>query len=262
MPDPRLYIEAPDARPDDWREGAHLPLDKAQAHYLGTVMRLQPGARVRLFGPGTGEYAARIEAMSRNAATVVLESKLRGSHRVPDLTLAFSPLKKTRTDFVIEKATELGVRTLQPVLMTRSVADKVRLDRLRATAIEAAEQTERLDIPDLNEAVRFDGFLGTWSQEGASEGVLIFCDEAEGRAPAWGQGSGAPDLTTALSSLRARSVTVLIGPEGGFTPAERDAVRALKNALPVSLGPRILRAETAALAALTLVQAHWGDWRA
>lgn len=234
---PRLFV------PQRLAAGARLTLDGPPAHYLATVMRLGPGAEVKLFDDETGEWLARIEEAGRKRVTLAIANHLRPREAVPDLWLLFAPLKRQTTDWLVEKATELGAARLQPVLTRRTVADRVNLDRLRSIAVEAAEQCDRTALPALAEPVKLGALLRDWPAERA----LLFADEAGG-APL-------PDVT------EAGPAALLIGPEGGFTDDERDSIRALTQTRSVSLGPRILRAETAALAALGLWMAAAGDWR-
>lgn len=241
MSDPRLYCD------HSLSDGVEILLDKDASHYLVSVMRRREGENVRLFNGKGGEWLARISAANRKGASLVVGQQLREPASVPDVELLFAPVKKARTDFIVEKATELGVRRIRPVITRRTIADKVRTDRLSALAREAAEQTERFDLPEISEAETLDRALAGWPADRA----LIFCDEAGDAAP----------LAAALAGLGSGKVAILIGPEGGFTPEERGQIRAVPNAIPVSLGPRILRADTAAAAALTLYQAHCGDWQ-
>jgi len=192
---------------------------------------------------------------------VAVEEKLREARPVPDLELLFAPVKRHATDLIIEKATEIGAARIRPIITQRTIAETVRLDRLSAIAREAAEQTERFDAPEIFAPMPLGKALDGWD----ATRVLIFADEAgddEGRA--WGGEAGrAPPLLEALAALAARGpakLALLIGPEGGFTPEERRMLRDAEFVMPASLGPRILRAETAVIAALTLVQAQWGDW--
>ena len=233
---PRLYVE------QALSEGASLTLDGAPANYLGNVLRLGPGAQVKLFDDRTGEWLAEIVEASRKRVSVSLVSHLREREQVPDLWLVFAPIKRGRIDWLVEKATELGAARLVPVLTRRTVVDRLNPDRLRAHAIEAAEQCERTALPELAEPVKLEALLKQWPAERA----LYFADE----------GGGEP-LASAASSGPA---ALLIGPEGGFTDEERAAIREVPQAKRVSLGPRILRAETAALAALSIWMAAVGDW--
>jgi len=251
---PRLYV-APDLA-----GGGDLVLDGDQAHYLTRVMRLEAGDAVRVFNGRDGEYTAVLAASTKSTATLRLSAKLREQASVPDLWLLFAPLKKARTDFLVEKAVELGAAEIRPVLTERTDADTVRVDRLQRLAVEAAEQTERLDVPPVPEAVKLHAALEQWS----SDRLLIFADEAgDDQGRPWGGEAGrAPPMAEALRALPDGPAAILIGPEGGFAPAERKRLRELPFVRAVGLGPRILRAETAAVAALTVWQAIRGDWRA
>ena len=231
---PRLYLDAP--------LSGEIALSKAHAHYLGTVLRKGEGERVRLFNARDGEWSAEVVSAAKRAMTVRVVERLREPHFVPDIRLLFAPIRKHRMSVVLEKATELGVRTLQPVITERTQFPKVNLERARAQIVEAAEQTERLDLPALHAPVPLFGAVG--------ERPVLFADEAGNAVQVW----------DALESV-STPLNILIGPEGGFAPAEREQLRALPNLHPVTLGPRILRADTAAIAMLTLVQARVGDWR-
>jgi 16S rRNA (uracil1498-N3)-methyltransferase len=251
---PRLYV-APDLA-----GGGDLVLDGDQAHYLTRVMRLEAGDPVRVFNGRDGEFAAVLAASTKSSATLRLSAQMRPQAPVPDLWLLFAPLKKARTDFLVEKAVELGAAEIRPVLTERTDADTVRTDRLQRLAIEAAEQTERLDVPPVREAVKLHTALEHWP----ADRILIFADEAgDDQARPWGGEAGrATPMADVLRTLADGPGAILIGPEGGFAPAERKRLRELTFVRPVGLGPRILRAETAAVAALTLWQAIRGDWRA
>jgi 16S rRNA (uracil1498-N3)-methyltransferase len=233
---PRLFVDQP------LSDGLALTLDGPPAHYLATVLRLGPGAQVKLFDDRSGEWLARIEEAGRKRLSLAIAHHLRPREQAPDLWLLFAPLKRAQTDWLVEKATELGVGRLVPVLTQRTVADRVKLDRLRAIAIEAAEQCDRTALPELAEPAKLSALLKDWP----SDRPLLFADET----------GGAP-LTEAAAPGPA---AILIGPEGGFTDEERAQIRAHPAARPVALGPRILRAETAALAAVTLWMAAAGDW--
>lgn len=250
---PRLYV-APDLR-----EGGELAIDGDQAHYLTRVLRLGMGDPVRVFNGRDGEFDARLSASTKSTATLALEKRTREQAATPDVWLLFAPLKKARTDFVVEKAVELGAAEIRPVLTERTDAETVRVDRLQRTAIEASEQTERLDVPPVREAAKLFALLAQWDPAR----LLVFADEAgdeQGR-PWGGEAGRAGPAADVFKSLPDGPVAILIGPEGGFAPAERKRLRELPFVRPVSLGPRILRAETAALATLTLWQAVRGDWR-
>lgn len=233
---PRLFVDQPLAA------RLTLTLEGAAANYLGNVLRLTAGANVKLFDDRSGEWLARIDEAGRKRVTLTLTDHLRQREAVPDFWLVFAPLKRAPTDWLVEKATELGVARLQPVITQRTVAERVNLDRLRANAIEAAEQCDRTALPIISEPVKLAAILAQWPTERA----LLFADET----------GGAPLLQVAERAPAA----LLIGPEGGFTDVERALIAALSTARAVALGPRILRAETAAVAALSLWMAAAGDW--
>lgn len=251
---PRIYADS------DLAVGGVVTLDGDQAHYLLRVMRLGPGAHVRLFNGRDGEFAGRIGDAGRTSLRVCLDEKTRDQSEGADLWLLFAPLKKDRTDFVIEKAVEMGVAQIMPVITERTNAETVRIDRLSRLAIEAAEQTERLDVPSVAPAQRLLSVLGGWS----ASRTLVFADEAgEDNSRPWGGPEGrAASMADVVMGLPDGPVAILIGPEGGFSPGERDRLRSLPFVRPAGLGPRILRAETAAVAALAIWQALRGDWRA
>ncbi len=236
----RLYVEAP--------LGAGLRLDTGEghAHYLLHVMRAKAGDRVGLFNGRDGEWLARIVQTSKRACVLECEKQLAQQTEVPDLWLVFAPVKKTPADYIAQKATELGVRALQPVITRRTIVSRVNIVRLRANAVEAAEQSGRLTVPEVRAPLAFDKLLETWPRERR----ILFCDEA----------GEAPPTAEALRAAPKGPWAVLTGPEGGFDPAERAALRECDFVVPVSLGARILRADTAALAALAIWQAVLGDW--
>ena len=250
---PRLHV-APDLS-----EGADTPIDGDQAHYLTRVLRLEIGDPVRVFNGRHGEFDASVSASTKSTARLTLGARVREQAAVPDLWLLFAPLKKERTDFLVEKAVELGAAEILPVITERTDAKTVRVDRLARLAIEAAEQTERLDVPPVHEAVKLDSLLVKWDPAR----VLMYADEAgdDGGRPWGGETGKAGPMAEVLAGLGDSPAAILIGPEGGFSPAERKRLRQLPFVRPVGLGPRILRAETAAVAALALWQAVRGDWR-
>lgn len=239
---PRLFVDTTLA------VGSSVQIAGGQAHYLLNVMRLAEGAVVKLFDNVSGEYLARVSARSRRDLMLVVESMTRSRECVPDLWLCAAPIKKARFDFMAEKACELGVSRFVPVLTGRTVIDKVKDDRLRATMIEAAEQCERTALPDIAPLTRLEALLKDWP----SGRHLFFADERL-------HDSGGVSLAQALVG-QSGPAALLIGPEGGFTDSENAAIRAHRDAIPVSLGPRILRAETAALAAIAVWMAVQGDW--
>ena len=236
----RLYVEAAlDA-------GARVEATQAQGHYLLHVMRARAGDRVSLFNGRDGEWIAQIVDVTKRGCALICERQTRSQDNAPNVWLCFAPIKKTPADYLTQKATELGVSVLQPVITRRTIVSRVNVERMRANAIEAAEQSDRLTVPEVREPLPLDKLLATWP----ADRRLLFCDEGGEASPI-------------VEALRAASGAwaVLTGPEGGFDPAERAAIRALPYVFPVSLGPRILRADTAALAALAVWQALAGDWR-
>ena len=233
---PRLFVDQPLAG------GTALTLDGPPANYLGNVLRLGAGAEVKLFDDRTGEWLASVKESGRKRVTLGITRHLRPREEVPDLWLVFAPVKRAPLDWMVEKATELGVDRLAPVATQRTVVDRVNLDRLRAIAIEAAEQCDRTALPDLDEPVKLGKLLKDWP----AERQLLFADEKGGMP--------------LQAAARPGPAAILIGPEGGFTADERETIRAIPSAQSVALGPRILRAETAALAALSLWMATAGDW--
>lgn len=250
---PRLFIEGAFA------SGVHVALDEDQARYLVSVLRLSHGAALRVFNASEGDWAANLMLGAKKRVEIQLERQLRTPQPCPDLMLLFAPVKRHATDLIVEKATELGVRAIQPVTTRRTVADSVRLERWRAIAREAAEQSERTDLPTLHGLAPLGHILGAWE----NNRVLIYADEQGSDAGApWGGARGrAEDITATLKTHAPEKMALLIGPEGGFETEERAFLRSLPFVRAVSLGPRILRAETAVIVGLTLVQAHWGDWR-
>jgi 16S rRNA (uracil1498-N3)-methyltransferase len=234
---PRLYVREP------LREDAEVELDAAQVNYLRNVLRLGEGAQLLLFDGSSGEWLARIAEAGRKGMTLAVERRTREPETIPDVWLAFAPVKRQATDWLVEKATELGVARLLPVITERTIVERVKLERLEAIAIEAAEQCGRTRLPDISEPLPLAHLL----KNRDSARTLYFADEAGG--------DGAANAFTAGPCL------ILTGPEGGFTQAERERIRAAPNSVAISLGPRILRAETAALAALAAFMAVAGDWR-
>lgn len=245
----RLHVEAPLAG------GVTVTLGRATTHYLRDVLRQTTGAELAVFNARDGEWSAVLDDVRRNEAEVSVRERVRAPASEPDLWLLLALLKRTRTDLVVEKATELGVARILPVITARTQASRVNGERLQAIAREAAEQCERLSVPDVSEPRSLTQVLDEWSPSRR----LIVADEAGGGKP----------IAEALAVIREESVAcgnqavtwaLLIGPEGGFDSAELDRLRKLPFVTPVALGPRILRAETAALAALACLQAAVGDW--
>ena len=235
---PRLFVATPLA------QGADLNLDGNPAHYLLRVMRAQPGSIVILCDNLTGEWAAEVVSTGKRDVVLRIGQRLRIREDVPDFTLCAALLKKDRFDWVLEKATELGVRRIQPVLTRRCVADRLNLDRARALIAEAAEQCARTALPDLAEPLKLDSLLRGWPQDR----TLFFADE-----------QGGPPARQAFVA-HPGPAALLVGPEGGFDDAERASIRALGQSMPLSLGPRILRGETASIAGICLWMASQGDW--
>ena len=235
----RLHVEHP------LGEGQTLSLDRAQAHYLFGVMRQGPGDAIRVFNGRDGEWQARVTEAGKRGGTLACEARTAPQYDPPDLWLMFAPIKKARTDFIVEKAAELGAARILPVQTAFTNSERIRRDRLQAHAVEAAEQCEGTYVPDVTELQKLDALLANWP-EGRR---LMFCDEAL----AGGTQMLPPDA-------RGAPWAILIGPEGGFSDTERARLSAMPLAHPVALGPRILRADTAAVAALTLWQQALGDW--
>jgi 16S rRNA (uracil1498-N3)-methyltransferase len=236
----RLFVEV------SLQPGADVALARDQAHYLGNVLRLGDGDHVLLFNGRDGEWRAVLRPQSKKAVRAVCEQQLRPQVRPADIAYAFAPLKHARLDYLAQKASELGVAQVEPVVTERTIARKPNMERLKANLVEGAEQCGVLWVPEARDPVALCAFL----RDLPDERSLIFCDEAAK--------AGSP--IASLERVAPGPLTVLIGPEGGFTPVEQDRIRAHRNAIPVSLGPRIMRADTAAVAALSLVQAVLGDW--
>ena len=234
---PRLFVEPP------LSGGILVALDPAQANYLGNVLRFKEGSELLLFDGVSGEWLARVVEAGKRRMILGVVEPTRVQASVPDLTLAFAPVKKGRVDWLVEKAVELGVARLEPVITRRTIVDKLNLERMRAHIVEAAEQCGRTALATITEPVKLEAYLKALDPTR----TLYFADETGGEP--------------AASAFQLGPATILTGPEGGFTPEEAEAIRALPNAKAISLGPRILRAETAALAAVTTYMALAGDWR-
>jgi 16S rRNA (uracil1498-N3)-methyltransferase len=240
---PRLHVESALAA------GMRFSLDRAQANYLLNVLRLREGASVLVFNGRDGEWRAAVSAEGRKAADLVCMDQTRPQTPQPDLHYLFAPLKHARLDYMVQKAVEMGAGLLQPVITQRTQSARVNLERMRANAIEAAEQCGILTVPDVMAEIDFHKAINGLG----NDRLVVFCDEdAVSDSPV--------DLLSSLGN-RGNSLAVIVGPEGGFTATERALVAAHANCIRVSLGPRILRADTAAVAALALVQATVGDWR-
>lgn len=237
----RLYVTA------DLGDSAAVTLDLDQSHYLAHVMRAGPGDAVALFNGRDGEWRAAITAVGKKQVTLAVGEMIAEQVAGPDLWLVFAPVKRARIDFIAQKATELGASALLPTFTDFTAVDRVNTDRLAANAREAAEQCLCLAVPDVRAPQKLAALLADWPADRA----LVFCDEAAEGA----------DPLAALTALEPGPAALLIGPEGGFSEAERAAIRSLAQATAISLGPRLLRADTAAVAALTLWQTARGDWR-
>jgi 16S rRNA (uracil1498-N3)-methyltransferase len=238
----RLFVD------QDLRAGGEIQVDSDRAHYLRHVLRLERGAPVDLFNGREGEWRSRLVAVAKGHATLAIEQQLRPQTSERDLWLVFAPVKRTRIDAIAEKATELGVCALIPVVTQRTAVDRVNVERLRAIAIEAAEQCERLSVPEVRPPVTLGKLLAEWP----ADRRLLLCAEAGAARPI-------AEALRAHADGIAAPWAVMIGPEGGFARSELDALAKLPFVMPVGLGPRILRADTAALAALACWQAILGD---
>lgn len=238
---PRLYVEPSLAA------GARLSCTPDQVNYLLNVLRLKPDSEILIFNGRDGEWRASIVAAGKRRCELLCTEQTRAQQTGPDIHYIFAPLKHARLDYVVQKATEMGVARLQPVLTRRTIAARVNLSRMRANAVEAAEQCNILWVPAVAEPLRLGALLEAWE----GERRLVFCDE----------GAEVASPLAALDAVGPGPLAVLIGPEGGFDSDERALLRKMAFAHPISLGPRIMRADTAAVAALALVNAALGDWR-
>lgn len=230
--------------------GAVIDLDRGQANYLTNVLRMNAGAAIRVFNGREGEWRAVLTQSGRRGWALTIEAQERPQEARPDLQYLFAPLKQARLDYMVQKAVEMGVGRLTPVLTQHGQVGKVNVERMEANAIEAAEQCGLLSIPVIEEPVALADIVDKWPAAEAGRRI-IFCDEGAPQA----------DAIEVLGALKETQFAVLIGPEGGFSVEERARLRTRPFVTAISLGPRILRADTAAVAALTLVQAVLGDWR-
>lgn len=237
----RLFVEVPMA------SGQAVPIAQAQAHYLFGVMRLKLGDPVFVFNGIDGEWLAQVAKAGKRNGLLALVEQTKPLQLPPDLWLIFAPIKKARTAFIVEKAVELGAATIMPVTTQYTNADRLNIGRLEAHAIEAAEQCGATLVPDVSEPVKLMSLLDAWP----SDRQLMFCDERRNALP----------VAKALQGKTAGKWAIIIGPEGGFSPDESEALKALAQTVAVSLGPRILRADTAAIAAMTAWQQALGDWQ-
>lgn len=235
---PRLFVT------QELSADQSVTIDGQQAHYLAKVMRVSPGDAVILCDNISGEWAAKVEETGKRQVALRLVEQLRPREDVPDLWLCAALLKKDRFDLVLEKATELGVARIQPVITHRCVANKLNMERARAIVTEAAEQCARTALPEVAEPVKLEALLRDWPEDRA----LFFADETGG------------DPAVRRFAAQSPPAALLIGPEGGFDDGERNAIRCMTSPAAVSLGPRILRGETAAIAAIAIWMAAMGDW--
>lgn len=250
-PPPRLYLE------QDLGRDQVVALSSDHAHYLSKVLRLDVGADVMAFNGRDGEWRVSLAEISRRGGVATCAEQLRAQSNEPDVTLLFAPVKKAPTEFLVQKATELGVSTLQPIQTRRTIEPK-RSPRWEMIVVEAAEQSERLSVPTISDIMPLESALAAFPDR-----WVMFADEAGDDPDAkWGgvEGRAGSALGALADAPREGAWSILVGPAGGFTPDEREMVRALPRCVPVSLGPRILKAETAAVVALTLWQAARGDF--
>lgn len=246
MADIRLYTH------DDLATGQEMLLDGNAGHYLVNVMRQKVGGKLALFNGRDGEWQAEIIKVGKGKATVCVAGKTQDQPSEPDLWYLFAPIKKARLEYMAEKATELGVSLIRPVITDYTNQGNVKIERLQANAIEASEQCERLTVPEVLDPVKLPALLESWPDDR----LIMFCDEA---------GEDVFTVQAAEREVRAwqdgpKKWAILIGPEGGFSPEERNLIRRHPNTVAVTLGPRILRADTAAIAAISLWQSFMGDW--
>jgi 16S rRNA (uracil1498-N3)-methyltransferase len=238
----RLYTTSP------LSQGLQLEMTSDASHYLANVMRRKSGENILLFNGKDGEWLAQITDISRKHTFVRVIGQTRPQADEPDIWLCFAPVKNAPINNLVQKATELGVSVLQPVITQHTITNKVNTERLAANAIEAAEQSERLTVPEVMEPIKLDAMLSQWP----ADRNIILCDESGGGTP----------FIRALSSRKGGLYAILIGPEGGFSQTEFEILRKTPYIIPVGMGPRILRADTAAIAALTCYMSILGDWDA
>jgi 16S rRNA (uracil1498-N3)-methyltransferase len=238
---PRLFLDT------SLQIGVRIPLDRAQANYLLNVLRLGEGGEVLIFNGRDGEWRARISVDGRKSGSLLAIARTREQTPPSPVAYLFAPLKHARLDYMVQKAVEMGAGRLQPVMTRRTQPSRINLDRMRANVIEAAEQCGIINLPEVEAEAPLDKALAAL----APETTLVFCDEDAEQA----------NPVEALRGVEPGPIAVLIGPEGGFDPAERAMLLARERTVRISLGPRILRADTAAVAALAMIQAACGDWR-
>ncbi|MBL1406985.1 MAG: 16S rRNA (uracil(1498)-N(3))-methyltransferase [Rhizobiales bacterium] len=246
----RIYVEA------DLATGTQINADRAQANYLLNVLRLKSGANLLLFNGRDGEWLASLEPTGRKSCLLTLEKQTRAQPKPYNLVYLFAPLKQARLDYMVQKAVEMGAGVFQPVFTHHTQVSTLKTERIIANSIEAAEQCGILSIPKCNEPLKIDKMISNWKNGAYSDYTLVFCDE---NAP---EDNPAESLSKLNADSSAKKIALLIGPEGGFSTEERTLLLAQEFVLPIALGPRILRADTAAVAALALIQSFCGDWAA
>lgn len=232
--------------PDDLSPAASVEANPEQSHYLSHVLRLGEGAELLLFNGRDGEWLAHVEAKTKKSVRLKVTEQTRGQPVHPSLVYCFAPLKQGRLDYLVQKAVEMGAGVLQPVITQHTQVARPGIERLRANVVEAAEQCGILAVPELREAQKFSSLLAGWDKERR----LVFCDEA----------AETNNPLAALQAVQERKLALLVGPEGGFSQEERRQLHTLPFVTAIPLGPRILRADTAAVAALAVIQATIGDW--
>lgn len=237
----RLFV------PHDLGPGLTFDADRGQSHYLAHVLRMEPGREVLVFNGRDGEWSARVAAIGKKAVSLAVNAQTRPQSHAPDLVYAFAPLKVGRMDYLVQKAVEMGAGVMQPVITRHTQMTKPSMDKIAANVIEAAEQCGVLAVPEVREPVKLETLLADWPDDRR----LIFCDED----------SPTDNPLPTLLAIKERRLGLLVGPEGGFSDDERRMLRALPFVTAVPLGPRILRADTAAVAAMALIQATAGDWQ-
>jgi 16S rRNA (uracil1498-N3)-methyltransferase len=237
----RLFVDS------DLGSSGRVDLSPPQAHYLTAVLRLKPGARLLVFNGRDGEWFATLAETHKRGASLSIDSQTRPQENGPDLDYLFAPLKRSRLDYMVQKATEMGVARLKPVVTEHTIAERVNSGRMRANAVEAAEQCGILRVPEVEPPAKLGDVLDSWHPSRR----IVYCDEEDRGA----------DPIAVLTRLEPGSLAVLVGPEGGFSPRERERLISKTFVIPLSLGPRIMRADTAAVAVLALVNATLGDWR-
>ena len=238
---PRLFVA------NDIEADAEIALAPAQAHYLMHVLRLSEGAEILVFDGKNGEWRAEIVKARKAACCIKMLQKVREQTAAQDVHYAFAPLKQARLDYMVQKATEMGASVLRPVITAHTVVPRLNLEKMRANAIEAAEQCGILTVPSIDPPVKLEALLKACQKSR----TIVFCDERAAIAPP----------LEAIAKLREHKITALIGPEGGFSVSERELLLSKAFVCPISLGPRIMRADTAAVAVLALVNSVLGDWR-